>query len=91
MCVPVRAHLLGCIYSYKVNRGVSYMTVCAPCYPRRLAFCYLDDICTLFEDELQIAFGSRAVDFFAMIETIETPYQFIKFGTSTIPKPSNDT
>ncbi|OEH79833.1 vesicle trafficking [Cyclospora cayetanensis] len=65
--------------SYKMNRGITYFTVCAASYPRRLALCYLDEVCALFEDELTIAFGSRAVDFFAMIETIEAPYHFIKF------------
>ncbi|CDJ43437.1 vesicle trafficking protein, putative [Eimeria tenella] len=66
-------------FYYKLSQGVSYLTVCAAAYPRRLAFCYLEEIINSFEDELRLSFGARGVDVFAMLETLETPYHFIKF------------
>lgn len=66
-------------FYYSCGSGLTYLTVCAPSYPRRLAFCFLDEIKNLFEDELKSTFGSRGVDFYSMVETIETPYFFIKF------------
>ncbi|KAL8449649.1 hypothetical protein Emed_002904 [Eimeria media] len=69
-------------FYYCLANGLSYLVVCGASYPRALAFCFLNDIKALFEEELKAAFGSRSVDYFAMIETIETPYFFLKFATT---------
>ncbi|KAL8274898.1 hypothetical protein Esti_001187 [Eimeria stiedai] len=66
-------------FYYCLANGLSYLVVCGASYPRKLAFCFLNDVKALFEEELKAAFGSRNVDYFAMVETIETPYFFLKF------------
>ncbi|KAL8429894.1 hypothetical protein Efla_004708 [Eimeria flavescens] len=64
---------------YCLANGLSYLVVCSNSYPRKLAFCFLSEVKSLFEEELKAAFGSHSVDYFAMVETIETPYYFLKF------------
>eukprot|EP00923_Selenidium_pygospionis_P059489 GHVN01104695.1.p1 GENE.GHVN01104695.1~~GHVN01104695.1.p1 ORF type:complete len:229 (-),score=30.25 GHVN01104695.1:257-943(-) len=59
--------------------GIVYMTLCAKSYPDRLAFIFLEEIESAFEDELKRTFGTHSVDYRSNIETIEKPYFFIKF------------
>ncbi|CBZ53872.1 putative vesicle trafficking protein [Neospora caninum Liverpool] len=66
-------------YHYLVEDGVAFMTVCGASYPKKLAFSFLDDIQRAFQEELQTSFGTHAVDYRSIIETIEKPYYFVKF------------
>eukprot|EP00920_Eleutheroschizon_duboscqi_P043674 GHVT01104086.1.p1 GENE.GHVT01104086.1~~GHVT01104086.1.p1 ORF type:complete len:158 (+),score=29.93 GHVT01104086.1:358-831(+) len=56
------------------------MLLCASSYPKRLAFALLADLQHAFFEELKNDYGaSGGVDFRSLIETVERPYQFIKF------------
>lgn len=73
--------LCACMcFSYITEDGVTFLTVCGSSYPKRLAFSFLEDIRAAFQEELQTAFGTHAVDYRSIIETIEKPYYFVKFG-----------
>jgi len=71
----VLEHLFTCFaliierYSYILEDGVCYITLCDQSYPRKLAFHYLED--------LQREFGKLDR---SKIETASKPYAFIKFG-----------
>lgn len=62
-----------------IRDGIVYMTMCEKMYPDRLAFIFLEEVQTAFEDELKREFGTHSVDYRSNIETIEKPYYFIKF------------
>ncbi|PHJ23974.1 synaptobrevin family protein [Cystoisospora suis] len=66
-------------YHYIMEDGVTFLTVCGSSYPKKLAFSFLEDIRAAFQEELQTAFGTHAVDYRSIIETIEKPYYFVKF------------
>lgn len=68
------------VCSYIIEDGVTFLTVCGSSYPKKLAFSFLEDIRAAFQEELQTAFGTHAVDYRSIIETIEKPYYFVKFG-----------
>ncbi|KAF8817943.1 synaptobrevin family protein [Cardiosporidium cionae] len=80
----------GCIedlthsFYYLSVDGICYMTVCANSYPKKLAFAFLEDIQRSFVEELKREYGTHSMDYRSLIETIEKPYYFIKFGSSKL-------
>lgn len=59
-----------------------YLVIAERTYPQKLAFVYLKDLAESFQDELKSTYGtSGGVDYLSRIETIESSYSFIKFGT----------
>jgi vesicle transport protein SEC22 len=69
----------GFAFHYRIDDGVCYMVLCEQCYPKGLAFAFLDDVMTAFQEELKIEFGTYSVDYQSRIDTIEKPYHFIHF------------
>ncbi|KAH7839601.1 hypothetical protein Vadar_006142 [Vaccinium darrowii] len=64
MIIPVDHHC----FHYMVENGVCVITLCDSSYPRKLAFCYLQDLVREFEkfDE-------------SFIKKITKPYSFVRF------------
>eukprot|EP01071_Lankesteria_metandrocarpae_P001388 Lankesteria_metandrocarpae@DN1512_c0_g1_i2.p1 len=63
----------------KSNGGICYVTLCDRSYPNKMAFSYVEEISKLFQEEMKREWGTYAVDYRSLIETIEKPYYFIKF------------
>ena len=65
---------------YKIHDGVCFVTCTEASYQKKMAFSFIDEIITGFQEELKKSFGaSEAIDYRSKIETIERPYFFIKF------------
>jgi len=69
----------GYAFHYRIDDGVCYMVLCDQCYPKGLAFAFLDDVTRAFQEELKREFGTFSVDYQSRIDTIEKPYYFIHF------------
>lgn len=69
----------GFIFHYRIEDGVCYMVLCDQCYPKGLAFAFLDDVIQAFQEELKREFGTFSIDYQSRIDTIEKPYYFIHF------------
>mmetsp|Transcript_54617 Transcript_54617/g.62619 ORF Transcript_54617/g.62619 Transcript_54617/m.62619 type:complete len:227 (-) Transcript_54617:475-1155(-) len=65
-------------FNILVQDGLSFMLVAETSYPKKLAFIFLDDIEKAFYQEMISTFGPD-VDHRSKIETLDRPYQFIKF------------
>ena len=57
------------IFSYLIERGVCFLTVCEATFSKRQAFAYLEDL----QQEFHLQFGSK-------VDTVARPYSFIEFG-----------
>lgn len=66
-------------FHYRIEDGVCYMVLCDQCYPKGLAFGFLEDFLRAFQEELKVEFGTFSVDYQSRIDTIEKPYHFIRF------------
>eukprot|EP00435_Cladocopium_sp_Y103_P073122 s1104_g42.t1 len=87
--MPPRCSVEGAgefVFHYTMDNGVCYMALFDKSYPKNLAFCFLEDIHQLFQQELQREFGTGSVDYRSHIETIEKPYFFIKFDRQITKK-----
>eukprot|EP00439_Symbiodinium_sp_Y106_P034692 s713_g4.t1 len=87
--MPPRCSVEGAgefVFHYTMENGVCYMALFDKGYPKNLAFCFLEDIHMLFQQELQREFGTGSVDYRSHIETIEKPYYFIKFDRQITKK-----
>ena len=87
--MPPRCSIEGAgefVFHYTMDNGVCYMSLFDKSYPKNLAFCFLEDIHQLFQQELQREFGTGSVDYRSHIETIEKPYFFIKFDRQITKK-----
>eukprot|EP00746_Dinoflagellata_sp_MGD_P120972 gnl/MRDRNA2_/MRDRNA2_56302_c0_seq1.p1 gnl/MRDRNA2_/MRDRNA2_56302_c0~~gnl/MRDRNA2_/MRDRNA2_56302_c0_seq1.p1 ORF type:complete len:271 (-),score=46.95 gnl/MRDRNA2_/MRDRNA2_56302_c0_seq1:368-1180(-) len=71
--------LAGFVFHYRIEDGVCFMVLCDQCYPKGLAFAFLEDVIRAFQEELKIEFGTYSVDYQSRIDTIEKPYYFIHF------------
>lgn len=69
----------GFVFHYRIEDGVCFMVLCDQCYPKGLAFAFLEDVIRAFQEELKIEFGTYSVDYQSRIDTIEKPYHFIHF------------
>lgn len=69
----------GFVFHYRIEAGVCYMVLCDQCYPKGLAFAFLEDVISAFQEELKREFGTFSVDYQSRIDIIEKPYYFIHF------------
>jgi hypothetical protein len=56
-----------------------YLVITDKKYSQKLAFCLLEELNTLFIDEMKSIFGSN-VDIYSKVETINKEFFFYKFG-----------
>ena len=56
-------------FSYFMERGVCFLTLCEATFSKRQAFAYLEDL----QQEFHSQFGSK-------VDTVARPYSFIEFG-----------
>jgi vesicle transport protein SEC22 len=61
-------------FSYVLERGVGYLVLCDKSFSKRLAFTYLEDLQTEFQNQ----YGAR-------VHTVSRPYHFIEFGEQNSP------
>jgi len=76
----------GFIFHLLICDGVCYLGLFEYCYPKMLAFTFLEELCDLFREELKQAFGSGSVDHRSHIETIDKPYSFVRFDRQILRK-----
>ena len=55
--------------SYVIEKGVVYLVLCEAGFPKKLAFAYLEDLQTEFNEQ----HGKK-------VQTVSRPYSFIEFG-----------
>lgn len=56
-------------------------------YPKRLAFLFLSELKSQFQDEMRREFGTGVgIDYRSKIETIDKPYYFIRFERTIMKK-----
>lgn len=58
------------IYHYVLERGVCYLVLCDKSFSKRLAYTYLEDLQTEFQNQ----YGAK-------VHTVSRPYSFIEFDT----------
>lgn len=61
--------LLFCLSSYIIEQGVCYLVLCEAAFPKKLAFAYLEDLHSEFDEQ----HGKK-------VPTVSRPYSFIEFG-----------
>lgn len=61
--------LLFCPFSYIIEQGVCYLVLCEAAFPKKLAFAYLEDLHSEFDEQ----HGKK-------VPTVSRPYSFIEFG-----------
>ena len=67
--------------SYLTKDGIVYLTIADNGYNPKLAFIFLNEVATLFMEEIKNTYGtSPGVDCMSKVETIENQYAFLKFG-----------
>jgi vesicle transport protein SEC22 len=66
-----------CQFHYMHLPGIIYLTLSPRSYPKRLAFLYLDEIASSFQQELSADYGEA--NWMDKISQAARPYQFIKF------------
>jgi len=76
----------GFVVHLLIFDGICYMGIFEMCYPKVLAFTFLEEVLELFREELKRAFGSGAVDHRSHIETIQKPYYFVHFDRQIVRK-----
>ena len=70
LCVAIGECCVSvCCYSYIIEQGVCFLALCEPTYPPRLAYSYLDNLQSVFNDQ----YGQE-------IYKAKRPYHFIEFG-----------
>uniref|UniRef100_A0A6U6MDN8 Vesicle-trafficking protein SEC22b n=1 Tax=Zooxanthella nutricula TaxID=1333877 RepID=A0A6U6MDN8_9DINO len=74
------------VFHYSMVDGVCYMALFDKSYPKNFAFAFLEEIYSLFQEELKREYGTGSVDYRSHIETIEKPYYFIKFDRQITKK-----
>lgn len=65
-------HLLDSVCaspSYIIEKGVCYLVLCESAFPKKLAFAYLEDLHSEFDEQ----HGKK-------VPTVSRPYSFIEFG-----------
>lgn len=62
---------LSCFFpsSYIIEQGVCYLVLCEAAFPKKLAFAYLEDLHSEFDEQ----HGKK-------VPTVSRPYSFIEFG-----------
>lgn len=55
--------------SYIIEKGVCYLVLCEAAFPKKLAFAYLEDLHSEFDEQ----HGKK-------VPTVSRPYSFIEFG-----------
>ena len=63
------AFLNFCLFSYIIEQGVCYLVLCETAFPKKLAFAYLEDLHSEFDEQ----HGKK-------VPTVSRPYSFIEFG-----------
>eukprot|EP00955_Chlamydomonas_euryale_P069519 360479-Chlamydomonas_euryale.AAC.5 len=63
------------MFHYLIERGIVFLTLTDRSYPKKLAFQYLEELCTEFCN----LYGTQ-------VDTVSRPYAFIKFGGLHMPK-----
>lgn len=58
-----------CLCSYIIEQGVCYLVLCEAAFPKKLAFAYLEDLHSEFDEQ----HGKK-------VPTVSRPYSFIEFG-----------
>ena len=58
-----------CSFSYIIEKGVCYLVLCEAAFPKKLAFAYLEDLHSEFDEQ----HGKK-------VPTVSRPYSFIEFG-----------
>lgn len=58
-----------CLSSYIIEQGVCYLVLCEAAFPKKLAFAYLEDLHSEFDEQ----HGKK-------VPTVSRPYSFIEFG-----------
>ena len=54
-------------------------------YTQKLAFVFLSEVSTAFDEELKNTYGSTSnIDYSSKIETIDNHYAFLKFGKFSV-------
>ena len=67
--------------SYLTKDGIVYLTIAENGYNPKLAFIFLNEVATLFMEEIKNTYGtSPGVGCMSKVETIENQYAFLKFG-----------
>ena len=62
-------HGFFCLCSYIIEQGVCYLVLCEAAFPKKLAFAYLEDLHSEFDEQ----HGKK-------VPTVSRPYSFIEFG-----------
>ncbi|XP_030878353.1 vesicle-trafficking protein SEC22b-like, partial [Leptonychotes weddellii] len=62
--------LFFCLSSYIIEQGVCYLVLCEAAFPKKLAFAYLEDLHSEFDEQ----HGKK-------VPTVSRPYSFIEFDT----------
>lgn len=60
-------------FSYVLEHGVCYLVLCDKAFSKRLAYTYLEDLQTEFQNQ----YGAR-------VHTVSRPYSFIEFGETSV-------
>ena len=63
-------------FHYLIDGAVCYLTLTEASYPKRLAFCFLDELQRKFVDHVRLEHGAQWEH---RLATIDRPYAFIKF------------
>ncbi|XP_043941669.1 vesicle-trafficking protein SEC22b-like [Protopterus annectens] len=58
------------LFHYLIEKGVCYLTLCEATFPKKLAFAYLEDLQSEFDEQ----HGKK-------VPTVSRPYSFIEFDT----------
>lgn len=68
---PIMSTVTDCLsfFSYVLERGVCYLVLCDKAFSKRLAYTYLEDLQTEFQNQ----YGAK-------VHTVSRPYSFIEFG-----------
>lgn len=82
MCDKMGAKLINqcSVYfssSYIIEKGVCYLVLCEATFPKKLAFAYLEDLHSEFDEQ----HGKK-------VPTVSRPYSFIEFGEVLLLVPS---
>lgn len=76
----------GFMFHISQNDGVCYLAMFDRSYPRNFAFAFLEEMQTLFHEELMRTFGTGSVNHRSQIDTIEKPYYFVKLDRQILKK-----
>ncbi|XP_053991867.1 vesicle-trafficking protein SEC22b-like [Hylaeus volcanicus] len=66
-------------FHYMVQDKIVYMVLTKLSFSKKAVFVFLEEMATAFQQELQITFGTRSLEYNSLIETIEKAYYFIHF------------